>query len=86
MHATVTAAHTTQQAGHWAEALQVLSEMQEHALVYDAVQYTAVIAACGKAGQWQSAIALHNRMIQQEGIPPTLQSYTAVLEVLLHNA
>jgi pentatricopeptide repeat protein len=59
--------------------------MQEHALHYGAVQYTAVIAACGKAGQWQSAIALHNRMMLEEGIYPTLQSYTAVLEVrMLH--
>lgn len=64
----------------WEKALLLLDEMRREGpqTQPNVRSYTAAIAACGRAGQWQAAVDLHARLIS-EGLAPDQASFNAVI-------
>lgn len=67
----------------WTKALELLQEMENRNIQPTEVTYSAVIHACGNAGQWEKALSLFDQMkLRQHVLVPSRITYNGVLTAL----
>jgi pentatricopeptide repeat domain-containing protein 1 len=67
--------------GDWRKALELLQEMQDHAVRPTEVTYSVLIKSCGAGGQWEKSLELLNGM-RDQGMQPNLFVYNAAITAI----
>lgn len=65
-NALITAHANAQPQAQWERSLHLLRSLTSHGIAPDIISYNAALAALGKGGQWQQAVALLDELRQAE--------------------